>query len=164
VEDLLTVACRRLESDGFSILENVSYAGKTYPVVARRSRFELSKFGFSESFFIFREFESLTKRQLWDFSDDAYSYAKQHKTIPLPCGVFESVWSYAIAIAQSADEEALTSVECDSPPKHWSSAEIPAVYDLSREKVYYFKQTPMWGAVYYDGFRRQVLQILGDHE
>jgi hypothetical protein len=47
----LTEARNRLLAAGFVILDDVSSNGRTFTTVARRSRFELTKFGFSETFF-----------------------------------------------------------------------------------------------------------------
>jgi hypothetical protein len=152
----------RLASTGFVVLENVPFDSKSFSVVARRTRFELTKFGFSENFFIFGEFDRLTTEDFRAFSADAYRYAKQHKTVPLPCGLFESVWSYAVAIAKAVDERTVNSVRSDTPPKHWASAEIPVVYDLAQRKLFYFEKTPIWGAAYYAGFRKQIQRLLGE--
>jgi hypothetical protein len=56
------------------------------------------------------EFDELTTAELREFSADAYLCAKKHKTISLPCGLFESVWCYAVAIAKFVDEETLDSI------------------------------------------------------
>jgi hypothetical protein len=157
----LTSARNNLSAASFVILDDVSHDGRSFPIVARRTRFELTKCGFSESFFIFSEFDRLRISDVREFSEDAYLYAKQHKTIPLPCGLFESVWSYAIALAKSADEPVLDSIRSEAPPKHWASAEIPVVYDQSKRKLFYFEKTPLWGSAYYAGFRKQIVRLLG---
>jgi hypothetical protein len=95
----LNSARNRLASAGFVILDDVPFDGWTFSLVARRTRFELTKFGFSESFFLFGEFDRLTTEELRSFSAAAYHCAKEHKTISLPCGLFESVWAYAVAIS-----------------------------------------------------------------
>ena len=151
---------KNLSAAGFVIFDDVSYEGETFPLVARRTRFELTKFGFSESFFVFCAFDRLTTAEVREFSADAYRYAKQHKKIPLPCGLFESVWCYAIALAEAVDEATLDSIRFETPPKHWASAEIPVVYDEGRGKLFYFEKTPLWGSAYYAGFRKQIRQLL----
>jgi hypothetical protein len=161
VDAWLNSARNNLSAGGFVILDDVSYDGRAFPLVARRTRFELTKFGFSESFFVFCEFDRLTTAEVREFSADAYRYAKQHKTIPLPCGLFESVWCYAIALAEAVDEATLDSIRSETPPKHWASAEIPVIYDQARHRLFYFEKTPLWGSAYYAGFRKQILKLLG---
>ena len=33
---------------------------------------------------------------------------------------------------------------------------MPVVFDLASGSLYYFEGTPLWGAAYYAGFRREV--------
>jgi hypothetical protein len=157
----LSSARKRLAVAGFVVLDDVPYDGGTFSVVARRSRFELTKFGFSESFFIFREFDRLTTAEIRAFSADAYLCAKKYKKIPLPCGLFESVFCYSVAVAKTVEEPTLDSIRSEMPSNHWASAEIPVVYDQARGKLFYFEKTPLWGCAYYAGFREQIDQLLG---
>jgi hypothetical protein len=128
--------------------------------LARRTRFELTKFGFSETFFVFRTFETITADALRKFSSDAFDLARQSKTIPLPRGIFESVWCFAVAIAERADSGVTDSVRNDAPTKHWAAAEIPVVFNQTEGRLYYFEKTPLWGAAYYSGFRSQIKRYL----
>jgi hypothetical protein len=150
----------RLDEGGFVLLEDVSSEGRTFPLLARRTRFELTKFGFSETFFIFGDFDRLTTEACRAFSADAFRCAKEHKTIYLPCGLFESVWCYAVAMAGEVGEPTLASVRNDTPPLHWASAEIPVIYDRTSGELFYFQQTPLWGSAYYAGFRKQIRRWL----
>lgn len=156
MESWLNTVRSGLAAAGFVLLDGVEFDARKFSLVARRSRFELTKFGFSESFFIFEEFDHLTTEALRTFSADAYRCAKKQRVMPLPCGLFESVWCYSVAITKAIDEPALASVRSATPPKHWESAEIPVVYDLAQAKLFYFEKTPLWGAAYYAGFRKQI--------
>lgn len=158
--DWLQRTLQNLTRDGFAISENVSHSDATIRALARRTRFELTKFGFSETFFVFREFEFITADALRRFSSDAFDLAKQSKTIPLPCGLFESVWCFAVAITDRVDTAATDSVRNDAPTKHWAAAEIPVVFNQPEGRLYYFEKTPLWGAAYYSGFRSQIKRYL----
>ena len=160
MENWLNAVRSRLTGAGFVIIDEVAFNGRTFPIVARRTRFELTKFGFSESFMIFQEFDRLTTEALRAFSADAYRYSKKQRKIPLPCGLFESVYCYAVAIAKAVDEVTLASVRSDTPPKHWASVEVPVVYDVAQRRVSYFEKTPLWGAAYYAGLRKEIQRIL----
>jgi hypothetical protein len=162
MDSWLNTVRSRLAAAGFVILDDVAFEGRTFPVVARRTRFELTKFGFSENFFIFAEFDRLTTETLRAFSADAFRCALKRGVIPLPRGLFESVWCYSIAVAKAVSEPTLESVQSDTPPKHWASAEIPVVYDLAQGRLFYFEKTPFWGAAYYAGFRKQIQRLLGE--
>jgi hypothetical protein len=151
----------RFSSASFVLSEDVHFGEAKFKMIARRSRFELTKFGFSETFFIFAEFDSLNIPTLREFSSKAFQCAKKIRKIGLPCGLFESVWCYAVAIAPVVDDATCNAVGNESPPKHWAAAEIPVIYDSTRKKLCYFEKTPIWGAAYYKAFRATIERFLG---
>ena len=152
----LQTALQRLTSDGFTIRPD-----NLFKIVAHRSRFELSKFGNSETFFIFHEFDGTDINLIRRFSNDAFNHATQLKTSSLPCGFFESVWCFAVAISHYVDDMTAQIIRTEAPPKHWSAGELRVCYDAPRHGLYYFEQTPAWGAAYYAGFRKQIQRYLG---
>jgi hypothetical protein len=152
----LQTALQRLTADGFTIRQQ-----NYFKVVAHRSRFELSKFGNAETYFIFVDFDYLDANAIRRFSADAFNYAVQTKSSSLPCGLFESVWSFAVGIARHTDEMTAQIIRTEAPPSHWSAGEMRVAYDVQRHQLYYYEQTPVWGAAYYAGFRRQILKYLG---
>jgi hypothetical protein len=156
----LQTVLQNLAEAGFVVSEPPNTSDPAIRAVARRTRLELTKFGFSETFFVFRQFESLTLPALRKFSSDAFRFAKKTRKIPLPCGLLESVWCFAVAIAERADSETTKSVRNDVPPKHWAAAEMPVVYHVTDGSLDYFQKTPLWGAAYYSGFRTQIQQLL----
>jgi hypothetical protein len=162
MDNWLTATRGRLASAGFVLHDDVSFEGRTFQLVGRRTRFELTKFGFSESFFVFGEFDRLTNEDLRQFSAAAFRFAKERRLIPLPCGLFEGVLCYAVAISKAVDQQTLTSVRFETPPKHWAAFEMPIVYDETEGRLYYFERTPFWGCVYYRGFRKKIHQLLGE--
>jgi hypothetical protein len=44
-------------------------------------------------------------------------------------------------------------------PKHFAAAEFPSVLDLATGSLYYYELTPVWGAFYYDGYRRDSFSL-----
>jgi hypothetical protein len=162
MDNWLTATRGRLASAGYVLHDDESFEGRTFQLVGRRTGFEVTKFGFSESFFVFGQFDRLTNEGLRQFSADAFRFAKERRLIPLPCGLFESVWCYAVAISKAVDEQTLTSVRFKTPTRHWAAGEIPIVYDETAGRLYYFEKTPIWGAAYYRGFRKKIRQLLGE--
>jgi hypothetical protein len=152
----LQTAVQRLQTDGFTI-RNQNY----FKIVAHRSRFELSKFGNAETYFIFADVDYLDVNLMRKFSADAYNYAVQTKSSSLPCGFFESVWCFAVAVARNVDDATAYAIKTETPPSHWSAGEMRVAYDAPRHQLYYFDQTPLWGAAYYAGFRRQIQKYFG---
>ena len=159
-ETWLRTVVQGLSSDGFSVSHNVSFAGQEFMAVAHRSRFEVTKFGNSETFFVFREFQTCETNSVRRFSSLAFKYAKKSKSFPLPCGLLESVFCFAVCIVETLDESTADSVRNVMPPKHWAAMEIPIVYDHSQGKLCFFEKTPVWGALYYKGFRNQIKKYL----
>ena len=153
---------KKLLSDGFVVTHNVTCDQRTFKAVARRTRFELTKCGFAETFFIFEEFDSPTEDAIRKFSSDAFGFAKRSKSIPLPCGLGESVFCFPIAAAKSVEDLVAHSVRTEAPPKHWAAAEIPVVVDETKQRLCYFERTPLWGAAYHRGFRTQIERYLGE--
>jgi hypothetical protein len=156
----LSGVLRGLASDGFKVSENVEWGGVEFRAVAHRSRFELSKFGNSETFFVFGEFPTITGEGMRRFSSSAFDYSKASRKLCLPCGLFESVWCFSVALVDTADAAAADSVRRQAPEMHWAAAEIPVIYERGGGRLHFFEKTPMWGAAYYAGFRRQIKTYL----
>jgi hypothetical protein len=156
--DWFKSAWQRLRDNGFVFLEHTD--AKDFAGVARRSRFELTKFGYCETFYIFKEFEYLDADAMRQFSAEAFRYAKAHRKCFLPCGLFEAVFSFAVATADRVRLEAERMIRNDVPPKHWAAAEMRVAYDEGRDELFYLEKTPLWGAAYYSGFRKQIRRFL----
>ena len=144
----------------FKISSDVSCGDRTFPAVAHRSRFELTKFGNCETFFVFEEFDSLSPAEMRRFSAEAFTFAKAARKLKLPCGLFEAVFCFAVAIVDGLDDATAEAVRNEVPQKHWAAGEIPVVYDRAIGQLCYFEKTPMWGAAYYAGFRKQISKFL----
>ncbi len=153
----LSAALQRLESDRFKVRQN----HQDFRAVAHVSRFELTKFGNCETFFVFREFKSLDPAALRSFSAAAFSYARASKSFPLPRGLFEAVYAFAVGIVDELDPASAEAVRTGEPQKHWAAAEIPVVYERSANRLCFFEKTPVWGGAYYKGFRNQIQKYLG---
>ena len=161
IDQWLQTAASRLLSDQFVALPEAGYRAAGFRFATRRSRFEITKFGFSETFFTFADIPELTFQKMTYFSGAAFDFANKSKTLPLPPGLFGSVWSFAVAITANLDPATAQSIRTVAPAKHWSAAEIPAVYDAVTGTLCFFEGTPIWGAAYFDGFRRQIRTYLG---
>src|SRR4051812_23039128 len=155
-------ALQKLSSDGFAISKNVTCNGRTFKAVASRTRFELTKFGFAETFFIFEEFDSITEHALRRFSTEAFALAKQSKSIPLPCGLCESVVCFPVATARKVADLVAHSIRTEAAPKHWAAAEVPVIVDVTNHRLFYFEKTPFWGAAYHSGFRKEIEKYFGE--
>lgn len=160
MSDWLQIACQRLAQDGFRIEGNVAWGGQVIPAIAHRSGFSFAKFGNYEEFFVFQNIVPLTPQVVQQYSGDAFRFCKGRRSFPLPCGLFEAVGVYAVAITQNLDPATARAIAETAPAKHWGAFEFPAAYDLATGMLHYYQKTPMWGGAYYSGFRKTVQKYL----
>jgi len=146
----------RLESAGYAWLD----AGASFAGAARLKRFQLTKFGMWETFFVFREFDRLDPDTLQRFTHEAKVWAFDNRTVGLPRGLFAGLSVFGVALARSLDGRIARSVRESKPRKHWAAIEMPAVYDAGADRLVYFEGTPAWGAAYYSGLRKQLSDLL----
>ncbi len=151
----------RLYTEGFAPLPPEQYLPNGFKFAVRRTRFEITKFGMAETFFVFADLPNLMPQSIAGFSNAAYRFAIRSKSVPLPCGIFESVWCYAVAITTGLHPQVAEHIRMIEPPKHWSAGEIPVAVDVATGHICYYEKTPMWGAAYYAGFRREIARCLG---
>ena len=159
-EAYLNRVTQRLKAEHFRIENNITYKNQTFECVARRTRFEIDKYGFVTTFFLFANFPSLNMDSLKDFSAKSFRYAERATVIPLPRGLFCGIFCFPVAIVDSIDIDTAEMLRSYAPPKHWSASEMPVVYSLASKILYYCEVTPMWGALYYDPMRLTINYML----
>ena len=157
----LQYASQKLAANGFSPLHPETYQPQGYKYAVRRSRFELSKFGMAESFFTFAEIPNLTPAVLQQFSGASFAFAEKNKKVSLPNGLFVALFCFAVALTENLPPETAAFIRNTAPIKHWSAFEMPVAIDLTNGSLVYFEKTPIWGAAYYAGFRREIEANLG---
>ena len=77
-------------------------------------------------------------------------------------GAGAGVLSMPILMCKSPTDEAVEWVESNISPKHWAAFEFPVLVSLSSGQTSYCKKTPIWGAVYYRGFRKFVQEFVAN--
>jgi hypothetical protein len=151
---------QRLYSEGFQCAENIVYGGQTFTAVAHKQGFEISKFGYFESFFVLQHLSSIDPFTLRRFSDHCFNYATSARQSPLPLGFFAGLVCYPVAVVDMVDQATAIAITNETPPKHFGSFEFPVIYELGTRRLYYLGRTPMWGAAYINGFRNQAHRAL----
>ena len=151
---------QRLWQLGFSVRANVQYRNQTFTHVAKRTAFEIEKFGFTRTFFILSEFDRLDVVTLRSYSKTCFKYALRRGRIPLPWGLCHNTFCYSVALAYGVDSAVAHAVRNVAPPRHWRAAEILVIYDLATKQLYYLEKTPLWGALYWDHFRNNIVEVL----
>ena len=146
----------KLAANGFRPMAPEKYQPLGFKYVAHRSRFEPSKFGMAERFFTFAEIPNLEAGILHQFSSTSFQFSNKNKSAPLPNGFFMAVFCFAVVITEGLHPQLAQSIRNTTPTKHWSAFEIPIVFDMANGDLCYFQGTPLWGAAYYAGFRREI--------
>jgi hypothetical protein len=159
-EAYLSRVTQRLKADGFVIEEDITYRNQTFDCVAKRTRFEIDKFGFVATFYLFARFSSLDISSLRDFSSKSFEYARKVRGVPLPFRLFYGVVCYPVAIVGDIDKSTSEAIRSQAPPRHWLSNEMLVVYSLASGTLYYCEITPMWGALYYGQMRLTINKML----
>jgi hypothetical protein len=165
-EAYLARVTKRLKAGGFAIEENITYESQTFDYVAKRTMYEIDKFGFVATFYLFARFSSLDISSLRDFSKNSFKYAERASGIPLaggiplPRGIFFSVWCYPVVIVDDIDKDTSETIRSKAPPKHLSAFEMAVVYSLASGTLHYCEITPTWGKIYYDQMRQTINNML----
>jgi hypothetical protein len=157
----LTHIAPRLQMAGFEPLAPQTYQPAGFKFAVRRTRFEFTKFGMAEAFFVFADLPKLTLPMLSNFSAAAFQFAINSKTVPLPCGFFEAVFCFPVAITSGLDPQLAEWIRQTEPPKHFAACEMPVAFDTTANSLAYFERTAIWGAAYFAGCRHEIRTLLG---
>lgn len=88
-----------------------------------------------------------------------YSYAcvdyslKNYKG--LPRGIQNGISTFNVLVSENVSKEAIKFATA-RPKKHFALFEMPIIFDLTNEKIYYYNNTPIWGFMYYKYFRKYI--------
>lgn len=98
--------------------------------------------------------EYISAEIMQNYSAQCFDYAlKEYQE--LPRGLQNGVVSFNVLVSNKIDEAAVQ-FSLLRPKKHFSAFEVPIIVDLSKEKIYYYQKTPIWGAIYYKHIREYI--------
>jgi len=98
----------------------------------------------------------INEQDIIEFSDACIADALQ-KYQGLPRGFQNGVGSFCVLASEYIDPRAIAYVQ-QRPKKHYAAFEMPIIYDLTRNMLFYYDKTPMWGAIYYKFFREYIVK------
>lgn len=150
----------KLGTNGFLPMDPNVYQPAGFKFAARRSRFEISKFGMHDATFLFAEIPELDGAKFKGFADAAFNFANTNKSVSLPNGFFMSVSCFPVAITSNLDPALSQSIKDRAPTNHFGGFEMPVAYDVATGSLSYYEKTQLWGAAYIAGFRRVVVDNL----
>lgn len=147
---------QKLASNGYAALPSQIYEAQNFKYAARRSRFEITKFGMAENFFVFGEISNLTQEILRQYTTAAFKFANDNKTVKLPNGFFAATFCFAVVITSNLDPQLAQYIRETEPVSHWSAFELSIVFDKASGDLVFYEKTPLWGGAYYKGFRKEI--------
>lgn len=159
-DEYLDRVIKRLENEYFDIKSNIKYKNQNFKYIAKRKRFEVDKFNFIFTFFMFSKFSSLDIKTLEGFSAESYKYAVGSIAKPLPHGLFWGKICYPVAVVDKIDYLTSKFIRKKAPPKHLLGLEMPVIYSLESGELHYCEMTPFYGWVYYDEMRYTINYML----
>lgn len=150
---------KALVGDGF----RCTTAGvEPYLLVGEKSGFQLTKFGNVDTSVRIALLVEPTPESLAAFSAEAYAAAKATpRGFRMPNGFFNTLFSHAVAVAESVPDSLAAHVAQHLAPKHWSSFESLALFDVSAGRLHVFTGTPLWGAAYFASTRKLQQRLFG---
>jgi hypothetical protein len=126
--------------------------------VYSRNKVSVSKFGISSTYAGVKYVENgVDANWMKQFGSNFFKYAYNHRK-GMPVGIGASLTVYPLLITESISFE-LAGFMKSYAPKHYSAFEFPVVLDFVHDNLYYLESTPMWGALYYSGFRKEAYQL-----
>ncbi|MGB8217959.1 MAG: hypothetical protein WCE94_11730 [Candidatus Methanoperedens sp.] len=158
--DYLSRVIQRLGNEGFECYENVTYGNYFFKFVAKKSKFAWI-LGNAEAFFVFGEFSNIDTYSLKEFSTNCIEYAKKTRsssslTTVLVC--------YPVAIVNSIDRATSEYIRNEAGQFHQAISggflEMPVVYVLNSNTLYYFEKTPFYGWAAWGRLRETVKRLL----
>jgi hypothetical protein len=123
-----------------------------------RYKTDLSKFGKSSTYACVKYVEQgVDGKWMQQFSSNLFEFAYRHRK-GIPIGIGGSLTVYPLLITESVSFELAGFIK-KYTPKHYSAFEFPVVLEFVNDNLYYLENTPMWGALYYSGFRKEAYQL-----
>ncbi len=140
----------KLRRDKF-VLKNDKIDGLNV-VVATKQEFQLLWFGTQMNIFVIMGYaDNISREVIESFSRHAIDYAIKNNH-GLPLGFLSCVTSFALLVSSGIDEDAKQFVQ-GSYKKHFAAFEMPVLFNVKSKELFYYRDTPFWGSIYYKFFR-----------
>lgn len=129
-------------------------------LILHRKEFVIGMFSMVDTFYVIMQAPiNLDQIRFQTFGKQVFQFALENKN-PWPRGLGGGAVAYPVLIADSVPENVRLFAESYCP-KHWASFEFPVLVDLSERSIYYYPNTPAWGAFYYRMFQKEVMSLFG---
>ena len=146
---------QRLRNDGYDCYENATYDNYSFKYVAKK----VGGVVFAEAFFVFAKFPSINVYSLREFSANCVGYAKKARG---SSRLLRNLFCFPVAIVDSIDRATSEYVrnEAGQFSPSTGTLEMPVVYDLASNTLYYFEKTPFIGWAAWGRVRETIQRLL----
>lgn len=151
-EEYYAMLEQRFASEGYSVERKLQMAGYNLGLFAMKGRGHF-EYGKQARFISGTTMDTVSVDEIKKFSKTLTSYVFERWSNE------RTKLSIPFIVSYSASEEVKDWLSKATMDKHWAAAEFPALFVLDDSRVYYSKKTPMWGMVYYKGYRNFVERL-----
>jgi|WetSurMetagenome_2_1015567.scaffolds.fasta_scaffold218274_1 hypothetical protein len=156
-EKYLSICSGKLSESGYILKNNISYKNQTFRCMARKTTFEMGRYGFFSMAFVFSKLGNPDFDQLKEVSSKSYKYAKGVNWLHPPPGFLYGLLCIPVVIADFLSYYTINDIRQKSLPIYWGASVKLAVFDLSKQKLYYCETNPSLGLLYHE-YDRQIIK------
>jgi len=139
---------------GYNIENNVPFKEQVFTRVAKSGGFRAELlWQYGDYFFIFSHFKTINFAELRAYSRICMRYGSRYKLfpiLPISC-TFHVVFS--AAIVDYVNNDTIEELRSTDVPEHFASYEMPVIYCLQSEQLYYSETNPLWHSALHDYYR-----------
>ena len=149
---------RNMAENGFRIA-NPPFPGEGIARIYHNRKGVLTKFSIVDTFCPVKYLPTIRSiEELAGFSAVSYDFGLRNKGW-LPRGLGGCLGVYPLLVTDQVPPDLRSFVTRHYCPKHWAAFEFPVVLELPSKAIFFYEETPLWGAAYYHGFRKEVKKL-----
>jgi hypothetical protein len=156
----LSGVIERLKQKGFNIKKDIEYNNHIIEYAAKKTKFEIERFGLISTFFLFSRIIDPDIFTLRKFSSRSYEYARKGSIKFLPRGLFYGFLCIPVAIVESINPVTAELIKNMEPPRHFAASEKLVVFSLKSQTLTYCESTFAYGSIYFELDRKIINENL----
>ena len=154
--DRLATIDRRLSDSAYRVSRDVQLPGDgTAQLVASRAYLSWKGLVIQSQHIVVQIIDSPTVTDIRSLFESGFRIGKKRNRVPLIRGLQFGYMIIPVVIANVVSDELRQHVS-QQQPKRWCLMEFPVVCDATSNDTFYFKGTPMWGALFFSDLRNVV--------
>lgn len=154
--DRLANIDRRLSDSAYRMSRDVQLPGAgTAQLVASRAYLSWKGLVILSQHIVVQTIDSPTVADIQSLFESGFRIGKKRNRVPLIRGLQFGYQIIPVVIANVVSDELRQHVS-EQQPKRWCLMGFPVVCDATSNDTFYFKRTPMWGALFFSDLRNVV--------